>query len=234
MNTEKIKILLADDDILLGSFLKQFLEKKNFLVKQVNVGKKAFDLFCTQTFDLCLLNITMPPMDGITLAKNIRAKNKVMPIIFITGNSKKEDIIEGFKVGADDYITKPYEMGEILARINAVLRRTVRTEPTHEKSMEFDIGKYVFNPLRQTLISKEDNYRLTAKEAQLLHLLVLNKNELLERSYALKTIWHDTDYFKRRIMDVFITKLRKYLKSDSNVEIVNTRGKGFKLLVKQN
>jgi two-component system OmpR family response regulator len=232
MNTEKIKILLVDDNVFLGSLLKQFLETKNFLVTQTKNGEEAFDLFRIRTFDLCLLDIVMPLMDGITLAKKIKTKSEGTPIIFITANSKKEDIIEGFNVGADDYITKPYELEEILVRINAVLRRTVKKESTNENSTEFTIGKYVFNSLTQNLISKEGNCRLTTKEAQLLHLLVLNKNELLVRSFALKTIWHDSDYFKGRSMDIFITKLRKYLKDDSSLSIENVRGKGFKLLIK--
>ncbi|HKC69955.1 MAG TPA: response regulator transcription factor [Bacteroidia bacterium] len=232
MNTKKIKVLLADDNILIGTFLKQYLEINNFFVEQVNNGVEAFDLFCKKAYDLYLLDVNMPLMDGITLAKKIRAKNAGIPIIFITANSKEEDILEGFRVGADDYITKPYDTEEILVRINAVLRRTEKKVSTDEHITEFNIGKYVFNSLTQELVSKEDNYKLTTKEAQLLRLLALNKNKLLDRSYTLKTIWNESNHFSRRSMDVYITKLRKYLKNESKVEIVNVHGGGFILYIK--
>ena len=232
MNSGKINILLAEDDDNLSSLLKEYLEEKGFLVKRAKNGKEGYDLFCKQAYDLCLLDVMMPHMDGITLAKKIRVKSKKIPVIFITANATKADTSEAFDIGADDYITKPFNMEELLARINAVLRRSVKIESINIDIVEFAIGKYIFNSEKQTLKSIEDNFRLTNKESQLLRLLLLNKNELLDRSYALKTIWHDTDYFKGRSMDVYITKLRKYLKNDPNVEILNEHAKGFKLFIK--
>ncbi len=232
MNSEKVNILLVEDDDNLGSLLKEYLETNDFLVQRAKNGKEGYDLFCKKAYDLCLLDVIMPIKDGFTLAKEIRVKNKKIPIIFITANATKEDKMEGFDIGADDYIAKPFDMKELLARINALLRRSVKIRPLNDDIIEFNIGKFVFNSSKQILISMEDDFRLTNKESQLLRLLLLNKNELLGRSYALKAIWHEDTFFNSRSMDVYITKLRKYLKNDPNVEIINVPKKGFKLLIK--
>jgi DNA-binding response OmpR family regulator len=231
MNTQKIKILLAEDDPNLGLLLEEYLQAKGYDVTLAINGKEGFDMFCKENYDLCLLDIMMPLKDGFTLAKEIRVSNKQVPIVFLTAKSMKEDTIEGFNAGADDYITKPFSMEELLARIQAILRRSLKSRVMENTQTEFTFGNYTFNTESQILKSGSDNIKLTTKEGQLLRLLVINKNEILDRSFALKTIWHDDNYFNSRSMDVYITKLRKYLKNDPKVEIVNIHGKGFKLLV---
>jgi len=231
MSAEKIKILLAEDDANLGTLLQEYLEAKGYLVKLARNGKEGYDLFVKQDYDLCLLDVMMPLKDGFTLAKEIRQSNKQVPIIFLTAKSMKEDTIEGFNAGADDYITKPFSMEELMLRIQAILRRSMKTQVVDNAEVEFTIGRYKFNTSKQTLVIDENEIKLTTKEVQLLRLLVLNKNEVVDRAFTLKTIWHDDNYFNSRSMDVYITKLRKYLKHDPKVEIVNVHGKGFKLLV---
>jgi two-component system, OmpR family, response regulator len=227
----KLKILLAEDDSNLGSLLQDYLSAKGFEVKLAVNGKDAFDLFCKQKFDLCLLDVMMPVKDGLTLAKEIRENDKVIPIIFLTAKSMKEDTLEGFNAGADDYITKPFSMEELQARIQAVLRRSNKQVGLQSEQTLFEIGTLRFNSETQLLASGNKEQKLTTKESQLLRLLALHKNEILDRNYALKLIWHDDNYFNGRSMDVYIAKLRKYLKDDNKVEIVNVHGKGFKLLV---
>jgi DNA-binding response OmpR family regulator len=171
----------------------------------------------------------MPEMDGITLAKEIRNTNPEIPIIFLTAKNQEEDIIDGFKSGADDYITKPFSMEELLYRIEAILRRT--TNPVISKNKElYTIGRYSFDPLKQMLLFEEVSIKLTTKESELLELLCLHGNEILERNFALKTIWIDDNYFNARSMDVYITRLRKYLKKDASVKILNIHGRGYKLI----
>ena len=231
MSSEKTKILLAEDDPNLGLLLEEYLQAKGFAVTLAVNGKEGFDLFCKHSFDLCLLDVMMPLKDGLTLAKEIRVSNKQVPIIFLTAKSMKEDTIEGFQAGGDDYITKPFSTEELLARIQAVLRRSMKSIALENTQTEFEIGKYKFNTETQLLKGGTEDIKLTTKEGQLLRLLAINKNDILDRSFALKTIWHDDNYFNSRSMDVYITKLRKYLKQDPKVEIVNVHGKGFKLLV---
>ena len=231
MNTDKIKILLAEDDANLGTLLQEYLEAKGYSVKLARNGKEGYDLFCKQEYDLCLLDVMMPLKDGFTLAKEIRQSNKQVPIIFLTAKSMKEDTIEGFNAGADDYITKPFSMEELMLRIQAILRRSMKTQAVENNETVFSLGRYTFNTQKQTLVCDENEVKLTTKEVQLLRLLVLNKNEVVDRAFTLKTIWSDDNYFNSRSMDVYITKLRKYLKHDQKVEIVNVHGKGFKLLV---
>lgn len=173
----------------------------------------------------------MPVKDGLTLAKEIRVTDKNVPIIFLTAKSMKEDTIEGFNAGADDYITKPFSMDELLARVTAVLRRSNKQRVHNTEDVNFNIGSYTFNSDTQVLIHNGAEQKLTTKESQLMRLLCVHKNDVLDRNFALKTIWHDDNYFNGRSMDVYIAKLRKYLKDDSKVEIVNIHGKGFKLLV---
>ncbi len=231
MTTDKVKILLAEDDTNLGALLQEYLEVKGYTVKLAKNGKEGYDMFCKQEYDLCLLDVMMPLKDGFTLAKEIRQSNKQVPIIFLTAKSMKEDTIDGFNAGADDYITKPFSMEELLLRIQAILRRSMKTQVVDNDKAEFTLGNYRFNTEKQSLICGESEVKLTTKEVQLLRLLVLNKNEVVDRAFTLKTIWHDDNYFNSRSMDVYITKLRKYLKHDPKVEIVNVHGKGFKLLI---
>jgi DNA-binding response OmpR family regulator len=231
MSTEKIKILLAEDDPNLGLLLEEYLQAKGYSVTLAVNGKEAFDVFCKHSYDLCLLDVMMPLKDGFTLAKEIRVSNKQVPIIFLTAKSMKEDTIEGFNAGGDDYMTKPFSTEELLARIQAVLRRSMKAMALENTQTEFAIGKYKFNTETQLLKGGTEDVKLTTKEGQLLRLLAINQNDILDRSFALKTIWHDDNYFNSRSMDVYITKLRKYLKQDPKVEIVNVHGKGFKLLV---
>jgi two-component system OmpR family response regulator len=201
---EKTKVLLAEDDENLGSLLREYLIAKKFDTDWYPNGEEAYRNFVKRHYDLCVLDIMMPIKDGFTVAKEIRMTNAEIPIIFLTAKSQKEDILEGFKAGCDDYITKPFSMEELIYRIEAILRRTNK------------VGNQV--------------QKLTTKETELLKLLCINKNSVLERNFALKAIWIDDNYFNARSMDVYIAKLRKYLKDDPSVEIINIHGKGFKLL----
>ena len=222
---------MVEDNDNLGSVLKEYLEAKDFIIEKAKNGKEVYDLFHKQKYDLCLLNVSIPLKDNFTLVKEIKVRNKNMPLIFLTANSTMEDTIEGFNVGADDYITKPMHLEELLTRIHAVLRRSMKIQMPNNISVGFSVGKYIFNADTQTILLGEDKRKLTTKETQLLNLLVFYKNELLIRSFALKMIWHENNSFNVRSMDVYITKLRKYLKGDPKVKIINIHGKGFKLLV---
>lgn len=224
------KILLAEDDINLGILLSDYLEAKAYRVVHLSDGKEALETFRTETFDLCLLDIMLPEIDGINLARKIRKIEKDIPIIFLTAKSLEKDKLEGFSAGADDYITKPFSMEELIYRIEAILRRT--RSYTDEEPEDYKLGSFTFYPLTQVLESPEGSKKLTTKEAELLRLLCRNKNEILERNYALRTIWVDDNYFNARSMDVYITKLRKYLKSDPSISILNVHGKGYRLLCK--
>ena len=228
---QKIKILLAEDDSNLGNLLREYLEAKNYSTSWAKNGKEGFELFRKSPFDLCLLDVMMPLKDGFTLAKEIRAQNKTVPIVFLTAKSMKEDAIEGFTVGADDYITKPFSMEELLLRLNAILRRTQIQSTAENNTKQFEIGKYKFDYENQVLRSGTNEQSLTTKEAELLRLLCTHKNDVLDRNFALNAIWKDDNYFNSRSMDVFVSRLRKYLKDDPKVEIINIHGKGFKLLV---
>jgi two-component system OmpR family response regulator len=227
---DKIKVLLVEDDPNLGSLLKEYLEAKGFSTTLAANGKQGYDVFSKDKFNICILDVMMPIKDGITLAKEIRAIDSNVPVVFLTAKSMKEDTIEGFNAGADDYITKPFSMEELLLRIKAIIRRTENKSSLATEQSEFNIGKYKFDYKHQTLDFKGAQQKLTTKEADLLKLLCLNANEILDRNFALKTIWHDDNYFSGRSMDVYIAKLRKYLKEDSSVELINVHGKGFKLL----
>ena len=233
METVKTRILLVEDDPSLGPLLQEYLDAKGFETKLADDGKKGADLFFKGAFDLLLLDVMMPVKDGITLAKEIRVSDKNIPIIFLTAKSMKEDTIEGFSAGADDYITKPFSMEELLARVTAVLRRTNKVRSSESEEVNFKIGKYQFNSEKQILQHDGIEQKLTTKESQLLRLLCVHQNDVLDRTFALKSIWQDDNYFNGRSMDVYIAKLRKYLKDDSKVEIINIHGKGFKLLVNQ-
>ena len=229
MNTPKIRVLLAEDDENLGVLLKEYLKARNFDAELFINGEKALRSFERNTYDICVLDVMMPIMDGFTVAKEIRKLKKETPIVFLTAKSMKEDVLEGFAIGADDYLTKPFSMEELIFRIEAILRRTKGT--TDSDVHTFQLGGYSFDYLKQTLTFADKTQKLTTKESDLLKLLCDNKNSILERNYALKSIWIDDNYFNARSMDVYITKLRKYLKEEPGIQILNIHGKGFKLLV---
>ncbi len=224
-----IKILLAEDDNNLGILLKNYLNAKNFDTILARTGTQALDAFSSGSFNICIFDIMMPEMDGITLAKEIRLSNQEIPIIFLTAKNQQEDIIEGFISGADDYITKPFSMEELLYRIEAILRRTSNTN-AGVKEGPYLIGTFSFDPLKQILGHKGKNIKLTTKESELLDLLYRHRNEILERNFALKSIWIDDNYFNARSMDVYISRLRKYLGKDPSLKILNIHGKGYKLI----
>jgi two-component system OmpR family response regulator len=229
MTMKKKNILLAEDDNNLGFLLRNYLKAKKYETSLCIDGKDALEEFTRVPYDLCILDIMMPEMDGLTLAKEIRKINPGIPIIFLTAKNQKEDVIEGFITGADDYITKPFSMEELLYRIEAIIRRV--SEPVfHIKEKHYTIGDYSFDTLKQLLTFRNQTVKLTTKESELLELLCRHKNEILERNFALRAIWIDDNYFNARSMDVYITKLRKYLKKDPSVKILNVHGKGYKLL----
>lgn len=230
MQAEKLKVLLVEDDANLGTLLREYLEAKGYSTTLAVNGKQGFDLFAKDKFNMCILDVMMPIKDGFTLAKEIRGIDPNIPIVFLTAKSMKEDTAEGFNAGADDYITKPFSMEELLMRIKAILRRTEIKSNVNDTQTEFVIGKYKFDYPHQILEINGSQQKLTTKEADLLKLLCLNVNDILDRNFALKAIWKDDNYFNGRSMDVYIAKLRKYLKDDPSVEIINVHGKGFKLL----
>ena len=228
--SKKTNILLAEDDDNLGLLLQTYLKSKGFDVDLVRNGKAAFERFNEQKFDFCLFDVMMPVMDGFTLAKEIREIDRKVPILFLTAKGLKEDKLEGFALGADDYLTKPFSMEELLARITAILRR-VET-PKNEEDAIVMVGKISFEPELRILHLQEGDKKLTTKENQLLTMLVKNQNEILDRQATLRAIWGDDNYFNGRSMDVYIAKLRKLLKQDEAIEIMNVHGKGFKFMVK--
>jgi two-component system, OmpR family, response regulator len=227
----KISVLLVEDDINLGTLLCEFLSVKGFIVDQAFNGAEGFELFSKNKYDICLIDVMMPKMDGFTLARKIRVIDKETPFLFLTAKSMLDDKIEGFKLGADDYVTKPFSMEELILRVNAIIKRTKKTED-EENHSTFGIGKYTFNYEKRILMLKDQEQKLTQKECELLNLLCINKNKVLERSEALTRIWKDDNYFTSRSMDVYITKLRGYLKQDESIELVNIHGTGYKLFVK--
>lgn len=229
MTEIKNRILLAEDDENLGSLLQEYLQAKNYEADWVTNGEKAFRYFEQFHYDLCLLDVMMPIKDGFKLASEIRILNSEIPIIFLTAKSMKEDVLEGFSLGADDYITKPFSMEELLFRIEAILRRTKGKRGGDKE--QWEVGSFTFDAKKQMLNGTGTSQKLTTKESELLKLLCNNINQVLERNFALKAIWIDDNYFNARSMDVYITKLRKYLKSDPNVQIINVHGKGYKLVV---
>jgi DNA-binding response OmpR family regulator len=227
----KAKILLAEDDENLGILLKEYLKVKEYNTELYSDGDAAFKGFRDSggTYDICILDVMMPVKDGFTLAQEIRQMSPDVPIVFLTAKSMKEDIVKGFSSGGDDYITKPFNIEELILRIEAILRRSSTSD---QSQATYEIGDYVFNPTKQTLVYSVDGTeeKLTSKEAELLRYLCINRNNVLDRNFALRTIWNDDSYFNARSMDVYITKLRKFLKDDPSVQIINVRGKGFKLI----
>ncbi|MCF8443464.1 MAG: response regulator transcription factor [Crocinitomicaceae bacterium] len=228
--SKKISILLAEDDENLGQLLFTYLQNKGFQVILARNGKIAYERFTKDSFDFCVFDVMMPEMDGYTLAKEIREVDKKVPILFLTAKSMKEDKLHGFEVGADDYLTKPFSMEELLARINVILKRTMPEEIDVNSQMY--IGKIKYEPELRILHVSDGAKKLTTKENDLLLLLVKNQNEILDRQATLRAVWGDDNYFNGRSMDVYIAKLRKLLKEDENIEIMNIHGKGFKLLIK--
>jgi DNA-binding response OmpR family regulator len=231
------KILLVEDDQNFGDVLRSYLEMHDYDVTLAQDGEAGFHQYKQNEYDLCIFDVMMPKKDGFTLASEIREEDKEMPIIFLTAKTLKDDVVQGFKIGADDYITKPFNSEELLLRVQAILKRSQQKADPREEIKEFTIGKYHFNfPLRILTFAggepEEDSFKLSPKEAQLLRLFAININDILPRSEALTKIWGEDNYFTARSMDVFVTKLRKYLKQDDNIEIVNIHGNGFQLLVK--
>ncbi len=235
--TNNNRILLVEDDQNFGDVLRSYLEMHEYHVTLATDGAEGLESYNRGEFDLCIFDVMMPKKDGFTLAKEIREKDKDMPIIFLTAKAMKDDVLQGFQIGADDYITKPFNSEELLYRIQAILKRSQQKEDPKEEVKEFDIGKYHFNfPLRILTYngenSENEKEKLSPKEAQLLRMFCMYMNDILPRSEALTKIWGEDNYFTARSMDVFVTKLRKYLKKDTNIEIVNIHGNGFQLLVK--
>jgi len=231
MENTKINVLLAEDDKNLGSILTSYLEAKGFPTTLCSNGQVAFDHFKKGGFDFCIVDVMMPIMDGFTLAKEIREKDKKIPILFLTAKSMQEDKLKGFELGADDYLTKPFSMEELLMRMQAIIRRTTESKTMQANRSFYEVGQFTFDYNRQILKSKTAEQKLTSKESELLKMLCDNVNQVLDRSEALKKIWFDDSYFNARSMDVYVTKLRKYLKADSSIELINVHGVGFKLII---
>ncbi len=232
MEENEVKVLLAEDDKNLGNILKNYLVAKGFETDLFPDGKQAWDAFEQETYTFCIIDVMMPVMDGFTLADKIRSRNKEIPMLFLTAKSLQEDKLKGFNIGADDYMTKPFSMEELLARMKAILRRSQEMEQNKEQRL-FHIGKFEFDYDRQVLKDGSEERKLTSKESDLLRLLAQHENDTLDRTEALKKIWHDDSYFNARSMDVYIAKLRKYLKSDPNIELINVHGVGFRLITKK-
>lgn len=231
MERTPIKVLLAEDDRNLGNILKNYLDAKGYSTSLCINGQEAIDIFEKNDLDFCILDIMMPVKDGFEVAKEIRLRNKKIPILFLTAKFLQEDKLKGFEIGADDYITKPFSMEELLVRMQAILRRTDDSAKNMTNENIFRVGQYTFDFNRQTLSIHDKEQKLTSKEAGLLQLLCTNANDVLDRSVALNKVWNDDSYFNARSMDVYIVKLRKYLKEDPSVELINVHGIGFKLVM---
>ena len=221
-----IKIVLAEDEPSLAQIIKESLETRDFDVFLAKNGKEAFDLYQKENPDILVLDVMMPIKDGFTLAKEIREENKQIPIIFLTAKSQTKDVLEGFKHGGNDYLKKPFSMEELIVRIHSLLQRNL--EKKEHKNIK--IGSYTFNHTKQVLTFNNKEATLTHRESELLFILTQNKNSVSEKTYILNKLWGNDDFFNARSMDVFITKLRKKLKSDENIQIVNVRGYGYKLI----
>lgn len=231
MITTKNHILLAEDDIDFGNILKQYLEMSGYVITLVKDGKEAFEIFKRDTFNICVLDIMMPKMDGFTLAEKIININPEMPFVFLTARKMKEDKLKGLKLGADDYIVKPFEADELVLRLQNILKRTIKiTVKTPEKPILI-IGKYYFNTHRLELNFNGEIQQLTEKEGALIQFLFQHKNQLLKREEILKSVWKNDDFFSGRSMDVFISRLRKYFKEDNTISIESIRGIGLEFKV---
>lgn len=230
MEEIKGKILLCEDDTNLGMVLKNYLELHNYEVVLERDGRLGLAAFTREKFDICLLDVMMPNMDGFALAESIRDIDLDIPLFFLSAKTMKEDVIQGYKLGADDYITKPFDSDLLLLKIQAILKRNEETNRISE-AKEYQLSSYHFNPRLRELESKNGKHVLSPKENELLKMLCEYKNDLLQRDQALKKIWGSDTYFNGRSMDVYIAKLRKYLKDDEAIEIVNIHGNGFRLVV---
>jgi DNA-binding response OmpR family regulator len=230
MSNRTVKIFLVEDDLSFGSVLKSYLEINDYSVEWVDDGKYALDHFRKGLFNICILDIMLPHVDGFTIANEIRQINNEVPIIFLTAKKLKEDVLKGYGVGGDDYITKPFDTDILLAKIKAILSRRDFQSGTRDI---FEIGKFIFNAKLRTLTIGDIENKLSPKEAQLLELLAVNPNTLISREMALKKIWGSDDYFTARSMDVYITKLRKFLSEDPALNIKNIHGAGFQLIVRE-
>ncbi|MCQ2299093.1 MAG: response regulator transcription factor [Bacteroidales bacterium] len=225
-----IKLLVAEDDPNLGAILKAYLTQKGYTVYLATDGNAALEVYHNDGVDACLLDVMMPIKDGFAVAKEIRRVDKRIPLLFLTARNLEADKLKGFEVGADDYLTKPFSMEELLARINAVIRRSF--DENKPENNVFSVGKFTFDYNHQMLSIDGNDRRLTSKEAELLRLFCMNFNQLVDRNSTLQKIWKDDSYFAARSMDVYITKLRKFLKADPTVQIINVHGVGFKLTQK--
>jgi len=228
MNEKTAKIFLVEDDLSFGSVLKSYLELNDFSVDWIDDGKYAVDHFRKGSFNICILDIMLPHVDGFTIANEIRQINNEIPIVFLTAKKLKEDVLKGYGTGGDDYITKPFDTDILLAKIRAILSR--RDFRDGSKDI-YEIGKFIFNSKLRTLTLGDDEKKMSPKEAQLLEILADNPNTLISRDLALKKIWGSGDYFTARSMDVYITKLRKYLADDPSLVIKNIHGAGFQLII---
>ncbi|MBP8792746.1 MAG: response regulator transcription factor [Lutibacter sp.] len=230
---ENNRILLVEDDPNFGTVLKDYLSLNDYNVTLAKDGLEGLIMFKNDDFDLCIFDVMMPRKDGFSLAKDVRATNTEIPIIFLTAKTMKEDVLKGYQAGADDYLNKPFDSEVLLYKIKAILQRKESEQSVEDESFEFKIGKFEFNSkLRHLVFNNGEAQKLSPKESKLLKLLAVHKNDLMPRELALTKIWRDDNYFTSRSMDVYIAKLRKYLRSDENVEILNIHGEGFRLIEK--
>ena len=231
MNARNKNVLLVEDDLNFGTVLRDYLRLNGYKVVLARNGLEGYEKFKKSEFDICVLDVMMPYKDGFTLAKEIRSKNKSIPIVFLTAKSMKEDVLKGYKIGADDYLTKPFDSDILMKKLDVLIHRNEQYKKKSKLKSRIVIGNFIFNPRLRTLTYKNDEARsLSPKENQLLLMLVETQDDLLSRNKALIEIWSDDNYFTSRSMDVYIAKLRKYLRSDSNIEIANIHGEGFRLL----
>ena len=231
MKKNSKKILLVEDDLNFGNILKEYLQINNYDLVLARNGIEGYDKFLSSEFDLCILDVMMPFKDGFSLAKEIRSKNEEVPLIFLTAKNLKEDVLKGFKIGADDYLTKPFDTEVLLAKIKAIMSRKKIFNVPSSEDIIFKIGKFHFNSKLRILSLEKNQFKLSPKENELLRLLIINVDDLLSREIALNKIWRDDSYFASRSMDVYIAKLRKYLSLDTKIEIINIHGEGFRLVV---
>ena len=231
MISKNKQILLVEDDVNFGTVLRDYLQMNGYKVVLARNGLEGFEKFKKNEFDVCILDVMMPYKDGFTLAKEIRSKDKSIPVVFLTAKSMKDDVLKGYKIGADDYLTKPFDADILLKKLEVLIQRTQKSVQKSKPKSRIVIGDFIFNPRLRTLTYKKNTpTNLSPKENQLLLMLVETQNDLLSRNKALNEIWNDDNYFTSRSMDVYIAKLRKYLRDDASVKIVNIHGEGFRLI----
>ena len=231
MISKNKQILLVEDDVNFGTVLRDYLQMNGYKVVLARNGLEGFEKFKKNEFDVCILDVMMPYKDGFTLAKEIRSKDKSIPVVLLTAKSMKDDVLKGYKIGADDYLTKPFDADILLKKLEVLIQRTQKSVQKSKPKSRIVIGDFIFNPRLRTLTYKKNTpTNLSPKENQLLLMLVETQNDLLSRNKALNEIWNDDNYFTSRSMDVYIAKLRKYLRDDASVEIANIHGEGFRLI----